>query len=352
MVLGELLDLYPDADIRTLLYDPGSQIGKIERKTIQTSALQKVPFSIKNFRMYLPLMPIMIEQFDLDDADLIFSNSCAVAHGVLSRPDQIHVAYLNRTMRYAWDLYQSDLRQFGVDRGLRRVLASSAYHYIRLWDFQAMQRPDLIISNSRTNAARIKKYYHRTSEVVYPPVETTKFYAEEQREEYYVFIGRLVPLKNVGQIVEAFNANGKMLYVVGDGPLRDELEATAKPNIVFCGQQSRIEIAQLLGRAKAFVNMSDEDFGIAVVEAQAAGAPVVAWNIGGVRETVLEGRTGVLFDERTPTALNKAIERLEQLTFIPEFLQAHAKQFDSERFKRQIMHLVDAACSGHKRLQR
>lgn len=337
-VLEQLLLCFPRAHVYTLLHKINSQSPIIESRQVTTSFLQKIP--IKDHRKLIALMPIAIEQFDLSDYDIIISNTFAVAHGIISKPSQYHLTYVNRTMRYAWDTYHDDLKAFGIGSGAKRAAASIGYHYLRLWDYAAFQRPDDVICNSSFSSQRVKKYYHRSSNIIRPPVETDDFYISSNREDYYVTVGRLVPLKGIDIMVSAFNKTGRSLVIIGDGPQYKDLKEKAGKNIKFMGHLQTPDIAQILSRARAYIAMSEEDFGIANVEAFSSGLPVIAWNSGGIASIVNHGDQGWLFNERSEEGLNIAItefENREHLFWEAQSIAQFAEQFSSQKFRQNIM---------------
>lgn len=346
-VLEEQLAVFPQADIYTLVHQTGSQPPLIESKYIRTSGLQKIP--VKNHRKLIALMPHAVEQFDFSDYDVVISNTFAIVHGVITRPEQLHVAYVNRTMRYAWDTYHQDLIEFGVNKGIKRAAASIGYHYLRLWDFAAFQRPDVILVNSPFSGQRIKKFYHRETKTLFAPVEIEQFTPSIERDDYYVTVGRLVPLKGVDLMVKAFNESGRQLIVIGDGPQMQELKQLAKSNIKFTGKLSTPEIAKILGRARGYLAMAEEDFGIANVEALASGCPVIAWGQGGVVYTVEHGKTGWLFGERTSEALNAAVAQAEQVSWpSAEEIAQRAYKFSASTYRRDFKKCIEEAWANQK----
>ncbi len=342
-VLEALLDRLPDASVRTLLYSPAAFAGSpIADRKIQTSFIDRLPGSTRRHRTLLPLMPIAIEQFDLSREDVVISNSHAVAHGVITNARQLHIAYINRTMTYAWESYHRDLVAFGVHRGLKGVASRIVYHRVRQWDYLAFQRPDVIVCNSEYSKRRVAKQYRRDAIVIYPPVDGLSS-ATRAPDDHYVFVGRLVPVKRVDLLVGAFNQLGRQLVIVGDGPLRAELQASAKANIRFVGWKSRAEVSAHVASARAFVFASEEDFGIAPVEAQMLGVPVIAFGGGGTAETIVPGRTGVLYPRQQVGDIVSAIETFElrERQFDAELILEHASAFTKERFQREFFGLVD-----------
>ncbi len=345
-VLEVILSLIPGAPVHTLVYNASLFTeSPIARADVRTSFLQRLPGSRRHYRLYLPLMPMAVEQFDLAGFDLILSMSDAVAHGVLTAPDQLHINYILTPMRYAWPLYHEYLRGAGLTRGPRSWLARSMLHYLRLWDLAAAGRVDQFIAISRWVAARVWRYYRRQAEVIYPPVAVERFHPFSPRDSYYITVSRLVPYKRVDLIVEAFNRLNRVLLVVGEGPGYGALKSRAGPEVRLLGRVPDGDLVELLGRARAFIFAAEEDFGIAPVEAMAAGCPVIAWGRGGVLETVVEGKTGVFFNEPTVEGLMEAVERfeVEESAFRAPDLQRHAARFSRARFERDFLKALDRA---------
>ncbi|MBU1118236.1 glycosyltransferase family 4 protein, partial [Patescibacteria group bacterium] len=312
-VLGELINLYPEADIFAL-YDfvPEDKRAFLHNKKVNTSFLQKMPLAKKHYRSYLPLMPIAIEQFDFSEYDIIISVSTAVAKGIITGPDQLHIAYINSPIRYAWDLTHQYLKQTGHDKGLKGIITKLILHYIRMWDFRTSAGPDLMIGNSNFIARRIDKVYRREAEVIYPPVDVNKFELCINKEDFYVTASRMVPYKKIDLIVEAFAMMpDKKLIVIGDGPEYDKIKAKAAPNVKLLGYQSDEVLKDHLSRAKAFVFAAEEDFGILPLEAQACGTPVIAFGKGGALETVKQDITGTFFYTQSANAIVEAVSKFD-----------------------------------------
>lgn len=352
-VCREIINMYPDADVYSLI----DFLSDTDRDTIlngkrsNTSVIQKFPFAKKFYRFYLPWFPYAIEQINLTDYDLIISSSYAVAKGVLTHSNQVHICYCHSPMRYLWDLYFSYIPK---TTWKNFILAYFMRHYIsklRQWDVISSNRVDVFVANSENIARRIKKVYRRKSVVVYPPLFTDKFQLVTEKEDYYVSASRLVPYKKVELAIQAFkNLPNKHLKVVGDGPEYDKLKQLAKgsPNIELLGFLEQKEFAKTLGNAKAFINSSYEDFGIAPVEAQACGTPIIAFAKGGVLETTIENKTAVYFYEQTPEAIIAAIEKFESSTLLsPEEIQQFATSFNNERFSNEFTKVIDQCLSNH-----
>ena len=295
-VLEQMIEVRPEADLFSLIdFVPPEDRAFLRGKPVETSFLQRMPLARTQYRTYLPLAPLAIEQFDLTGYDLVVSSSYVVAKGVLTSARQLHVSYVHSPVRYAWDLYWQYLREGRMERGLRSVAARAVLHYLRLYDVATAPRVDVFVANSQNVARRIWKTYRRRAAVLYPPVDTDAFTLERDKDDYYVTVSRLVPYKKVALLVEAFRRMpGRRLIVIGDGPERAKIEALAGPNVEVWGQQPAEVVRRTVAHARAFVFAAEEDFGIAPVEAQACGTPVIAYGVGGARETVLDGETGPL----------------------------------------------------------
>lgn len=328
-----LIDFLSDADRNKIL----------KGKHAHTSFIQKLPFAKDKYRNYLPLFPLAIEQFDLSAYDVVLSSSHAVAKGVLTHSNQLHIAYVHTPIRYAWDLYHQYLRESGLDRGLKGMLAKYFLHKIRLWDASTANRVDHYVANSRYIARRIKKTYGKPSDVIYPPVDVDKFTLREAKEEFYLTASRMVPYKKIDLIVEAFSQTDKKLLVIGDGPDMAKIKSKAGKNVELLGFASDETMADLMGRAKAFVFAAEEDFGITPVEAQACGTPVICFGRGGARETVLDGESGLYFMEQNTKELLAAVAKFEQNydKFEPVKIRENSLKFSRARFEAEIKSYVE-----------
>lgn len=343
-VVEQILAHYPDADLFSLVeFLPDHLKFFIQHKSVSTSFLQRLPFAEKHFRQYLPLMPLAVEQFDLDRYDVVVSSSHAVAKGALTRADQLHISYVHTPIRYAWDLHHSYLKGPGLSRGVKAIAVRATLHYLRLWDVATANRVDHFVANSRYIARRIWKTYRRPATVIYPPVAVDRFRPARQRDDFYLTVSRFVPYKRVDLIVAAFAQLGLPLVVIGDGSDRAKLQPLFTPNITWLGQQPDAVVTDYMQRCKAFVFAAEEDFGITPVEAQAAGAPVIAYGRGGVTETVIPGKTGQLFPEQSIESLIEAITQFEtsQQSFDPDMLHEHAAHYSPERFRKEFSTFVD-----------
>lgn len=345
-VVEQLLKLFPQADVFVIVdFLPEADRGFLKGHKITTSFIQKLPFARKKYRSYLPLMPLAVEQFDLSAYDLVISSSHAVAKGVITGPNQLHISYVHSPMRYAWDLQHQYLRESGLLTGLKGWLAKYLLHRLRLWDLRTANGVDVFVSNSAFIAKRIWKIYRREAQVIFPPVDVAAFTLCSEKEDCYLAASRMVPYKKMDLIVEAFtHMPDKQLVVIGDGPDRAKIEAIASkaPNIRFLGYQSNEVMKQQMQKAKAFVFAAEEDFGITPVEAQACGTPVIAFGKGGALETVVEGETGLFFAEQTVESLCEAITRFEQMggAFMPEACRRSAERFSEQVFYERFNQLV------------
>lgn len=338
-VLHAILELYPEADIFSLV-DYLSDRDRTEvlmGKKAHTSFIQDLPFARTHFRYYLPLFPKAIESFDLSAYDLIISSSWAVAKGVKTYDGQLHVSYCHTPIRYAWDLYDEYTQNLPQPK---KWLVRQTLQQIKAWDYNVADRVDYFIANSSFVQRRIKANYNRNAIVIHPPVNTTTFTCKSKKEDFYLTASRLVPYKKVSMIVEAFNKNGKPLVVIGSGEEYDLICKTAAPNITVMGWQPTEVIIDHMQRARAFVYGAEEDFGIVPVEAMSCGTPVIAYGVGGVRDSVIEGQTGLFFEEQTPNSLNIALERFETMRFDAETISDHAKKFSTNVFKEKLQNFI------------
>jgi len=341
-VLEQLLKLYPHADIFTIVdFLPQKDRMFLEGHKITTSFIQKLPFAKSKYRHYLPLMPLAIEQFDLSSYDLIISDSHAVAKGVITGPNQLHISYVHSPIRYAWDLQHQYLRESKLDHGIKAWMARYMLHKIRLWDIRTSNGVDHFIANSGFIAKRIWKVYRRESTVIYPPVDVEAFELYDKKEDFYLTASRMVPYKKIDLIVEAFSAMpDKKLIVIGDGPDFEKIRAKAGANIILMGYQPFEVLRDHMQRARAFVFAAEEDFGITPVEAQACGTPVIAFGKGGALETVADGVSGIFFDIQSVDSLCEAVERFETMVFDTGKVSINARKFSKERFLTELKSFI------------
>ncbi len=343
-VVEQVLALYPQAELFSLVNFLDDRLTHfIQHKSVHTSFIQQLPFSRRHFRQYLPLMPLAIEQLDVSDADVVISSSHAVAKGVLTRADQLHVSYVHTPIRYAWDLQQQYLAGSGLTQGLKGAIARLVLHYLRLWDLASANRVDCFVANSHYVARRVWKTYRRNATVIYPPVAVDRFQPDQPRDDFYFVLSRFVPYKRVDLIVAAFARLGLPLIVMGDGADKDQIHRLATPNIQILPPQSETAVADYMARCKAFVYAAEEDFGIAAVEAQAAGAPVIAFGKGGATETVIPGKTGLFFEAQTVESLMGAVRDVESgaYRFDPTHARQNAEKFSTARFQQEFSRFID-----------
>ena len=343
-VLVALLDIFPDADIYSLIYFPEKFIGTVlEKRSIKTSWLQKLTRYTKNHRLLLPLMPQAIESLDLHAYDLVISSSFAVAKGIKTGPDQYHVAYIHSPMRYAWDMENEYLEQSRIGSGISGLITRYMLHRLRIWDVTSSHSVDHFIANSSFVARRIKKYYQREAVIINPPVNIEEFPLVKSKFKYYVTSARLVSYKRLDLIVSAFNNfDERELIVMGEGPQLPKIKSLAGPNVQVLGFQKRSRYIELISNARAFIFIAREDFGIAPVEAQAAGTPVIAYGAGGALETVVDGKTGVLFYKQDVISLREAIHRFENMSVKLEATdcRTNAELFNEAVFKRKMLAFI------------
>ncbi len=351
-VLSEMLKELPNADIFCLVdFSNGRFRDKFFGKMFQTSMLQKFRLLPKMYRYLFPLMPISIEQFDLSGYDLIISNSHAVAKGVITGPDQLHVSYCYTPMRYAWDLQHQYLREQRLNRGSRGLFARLSFHIARMWDIRTSNGVDHFIACSNYISRRIWKAYRRTSHVIYPGVDTEYFQLGSEKADYYFTSSRLVPYKKVGLIVEAFKRMpNRKLVVIGDGPQYKEVLRNAGENVLVLGFQNDEVLLNHMQSAKAFIFAAEEDFGITPLEAQACGTPVLAFGRGGASETVIDGVTGLHFWSQSVEAICDVVDRFESIAadFDAPTIRKHAEKFSIERFRAEFKECIDGLWQAHK----
>lgn len=348
-VLEQMFQVFPIADIFSLIdFLPQDGRNFIQNKKTKTSFLQHIPFARKKYRSLLPLMPLAIEQLDLSEYDLIISSSYAVAKGVLTGPDQLHLCMCYSPIRYAWDLQHQYLRESGLERGLKGWIARFILHKIRMWDYRSANGVDGFIAISEFIARRIWKVYRRESTVIYPPVDVASFPMQKEKEDFYLTASRMVPYKRIDLIVDAFKTMpDKKLVVIGDGPDFLKIKQKAGKNVELLGYQPVSVLRDHLQRAKAFIFAAEEDFGIVPLEAQACGTPVVAFAKGGALETVRSQseikKTGLFFYEQSVDSLRKAVLEFEALqdTFLPEDCRQNALRFSPERFREEFKEYVE-----------
>lgn len=349
LVVKEILQ-HIDADLYAMIdFESSNPDSYLYKRKIGTTFLQKMPMAKKGVQKYLPLLPLAIEQIDLREYDIVLSSSHAVAKGVITSPQQLHICYCHTPMRYAWEMTFDYLDNSKAGRGIAGILTRYILHRLREWDVISANRVDYFIANSKHTARRIWRSYRREAEVIYPPVEQEKFKYTEEKEDYYITVARLVSYKKVSLIVQAFNEMGKPLIVIGSGPELPQIRRMAKPNVKILGWQPESVVCESLEKAKAFVYAACEDFGIALVEAQACGTPVIAYRGGGAGETVRDIRqhpkdgTGLLFGEQTVASIIEAVESFEtsRQKIAPEKVKEQALKFTPKIFAERYLSFVE-----------
>lgn len=339
-VLLALHDLFPAAPIYTSIYAPARVDARFHTLDIRTTALQRLPRAEWYHKALLPAYPLAFESLDLRAYDLILSDSSAFAKGIIPRPDALHVCYCHAPMRFAWnyDEYVEGERLGPVARALLRPVMLG----LRVWDVTSAARVDAFLANSPAVAARIAKYYRRTATVLPPPVDVGQFALSQHQGDYFLVVSRLVPYKRLDLAVTACARAGVPLWVVGTGRDEARLRGLAGPTVRFLGQRTDAEVCDLMARCRALIFPGEDDFGLAPVEAQAAGRPVIAYGRGGALSSVVDGVTGLFFAEQTPEALVAALRRFEAMTFDTHVIRRHAETFDTACFQRRLLQFIEA----------
>lgn len=344
-VFAELLRVYPDADVFTLVASDNviKELGI--NKNVTESFICHLPFAHKWYRKYMQFFTMAIEGFDLSKYDLVISSSSSVAKGILTRADQVHICYCHSPARYVWDLCPQYLKEAGLTSRFNplALYARSVMHDFRIWDVASANRVDYFIANSNYISKRINKVYRRESTVIYPPVNIDNYALSMNHGDYYYTASRMVPYKKIDLIVSAFaQMPDKQLFVAGTGPDLKKIQKLVTPNVHLLGYVSDEEMMRYMSGAKAFVFAAEEDFGIVPVEAQATGTPVICFGKGGTLETVVDGQTGVYFNEQTEASLIDAVSRFEQMSFDPLVVRRNAEKFSQEKFRENISNFVNS----------
>ena len=342
-----LIELFPEAEVYTLFYDPQIKKKFFTKTKIKTSFLQKFPAVLKKkYQLLLPFLPVAAETLDFREFDVVISSSFSFAKGIITRPQTKHICYCYSPNRYLW-----------LNKNQRTVLwknpvSKLLFHYVRIWDRQASERVDQFIAISKTVQQRIKKYYKRESTVIYPPVKiaNTKYEIRntKYKHEFYLIVSQLRRYKRIDLAVDAFNKLGLKLVIIGEGPERERLERKAKKNIKFLGWQPDRVVNKYYKNCTAFIFSSEDDFGIAPIEAMMHAKPVLAYRKGGAIETVIEGKTGEFFDWQHSAVLADGIRRLRQnlLKYNPKFISTHAHKFSRERFEKEFKKFINKVAAN------
>ncbi len=345
-VVEMLHRIYPSAPVFTSLYDARKMPATFRQMDVRTSFLQRLPLSRRAPKLLLPLYPAAFESLDLRHYDVVLSSSSAFAKGVITGPEALHVCYCHTPMRFAWR-YHDYVEREGFSAPVRWLLGLIISR-LRVWDVVTANTVDCFVANSHTVARRIRKAYGRSAEVIHPPVDCRRFRPADRIDDFFLIVSRLRAYKRIDIAVAAFNQLGLPLKIVGDGDDRGRLQHMAAPNVEFLGHRPDGDVAELLAQCQALIFPGEEDFGIAPLEAQAAGRPVIAYGAGGALETVVDGETGILFGEPTAEALAAAVRSFEPAKFDPARVRQHAEQFDVSVFERRITEFVAAKVREHK----
>lgn len=344
-LLAEILGLYPQADLHALIHNKQNLVGTpLEGRIVNTSFMQYIPRVEHLYRGLLPLMPFAIEHMNVHKYDVVLSISHAVAHGIKTSKEQIHISYVCTPMRYAWHLQDDYLHLHHLDKPLIGSAARLTLSLLRHWDRESASQADHLLAISHWTAQKIQQAWARESHVIYPPVDVERFSPAKEREDFYIHVSRLVPYKMTAEIIRAFNDLKLPLVVIGDGPEMPHLQKLAKDNIKLLGHQTDEVVTDLLNHAKAFVYMAVEDFGIAMVEAQAAGCPVIAYGKGGAVEIVQDGETGLLFQDQTSGSLSEAVLQSQTMRLNSEASKENAARFSSKRFQVELLAYMESVC--------
>ena len=347
-VAAAMHDSFPSAPIYTTVALPHRLPKELRGADIRTSAMQRLPGMEQRFRQYFMLYPFAVEHFDLSEYDLIFSSSSGYAKGVRRRKDAIHVCYCHTPMRWVWR-YEDYVARENFGRVSRSLLPISLWG-LKKWDLRAAQQPNYYIANSHLVAQRIKQTYGREAFVIPPPIDVDRFQMSAQTDDYYLVLSRLVPYKRIDLAIEACKRLGRRLLIIGDGPDRQRLEKLGGPKTEFLGRQTDSQVNRYASRCRALLFPGEEDFGMVPLEVNAAGRPVIAFRGGGAMETVVEGVTGVFFNQPTSLALVEAIEDFESRTWNQQIMRRHAERFDRSVFAFRVLQFLGSvapsSCAG------
>lgn len=352
-VVLDLLEAFPQADLYTSIYN-AKKLPQFAKYKPQTSFINRLPFAQKKHQLYLALMPYAFESFDLSQYDIVISSSFACSKGVITKPETLHICYCHTPMRYVWGAYLDFINRYKLPK-IIKLLAKPLLHKLRIWDFVAAKRVDQFVANSRYIQTRIQKFYQSPSQVLNPAIEETldqhEALPEFRDQAFYLAIGRLTSHKRFDIIIKAFNQSQKTLVVAGEGAILNDLkQQNTNPNTHFVGFVSKAQRAWLYIKAQALIFPQKEDFGIVPVEAQSYGCSVIAYNKGGIQDTIQDGVHGVLFDSQTANSLNQAINRHSKIRFDKQQILQHAKQFSKTEFQSKIKEIVTSAYDAHKQI--
>ncbi|MDD5083473.1 MAG: glycosyltransferase [Candidatus Moranbacteria bacterium] len=345
-VLEVFTELFPYAPIYTLIYDQDAMQGLFAGKDIRTSFLQRFAWIRRNHRLFPPLMPLAIEQFDFSQYDIVLSDSSSYAKGIITKPKTLHICYMHTPMRYAWDDCQKYTQDFGFPKFITRFVPFFM-NPIRLWDKASADRVDNFLANSRFVAKRIWKYYRKEANIIHPPVDVNRFFIAPKQEDYFLMVGRLIAYKRHDIAIEAFNSLGLPLKIIGRGLEIERLKKIAGPNIEFLGRVSDEELPEYYAKCRAFIFPQEEDFGIVAIEAMASGRPLIAYRGGDIAEHLENGKMGMFFERQDAAAIVEAVTNFKDGDYDPTYIRNKALQFDKDHFKAKIKEYVQSALAEH-----
>tara|TARA_S200000501_G_scaffold190210_1_gene179138 strand:+ start:132978 stop:134087 length:1110 start_codon:yes stop_codon:yes gene_type:complete len=345
-VLENIIDVFPNSGIITNYYNEKKISRHLLKRISKTSFIQDLPFVKLLYRHYLPLYPLALKRIKIKNSDLVISSESGPAKGIQVGDNIPHICYTHTPMRYIWDMQEE---YFG--KGMKRMFLQPVINYLRNWDYNSAQKLDCIIANSQYVKERIARFWKRESEVIYPPVDTNKFSISKNISEYYLIFGQSTKYKRHDIAVKAFNENKRQLIIIGEGEELPNLKSNAKKNITFLGRVEDNSLKKHLSKCKALIFPGIEDFGIVPVEAMASGRPVIAFDRGGAKETIIDKKTGLFFNEQTPKSLNKKIDEFESIahSFDPGYIKKHSEKFDKEIFKNHFKKYVEDFVMNYKK---
>jgi len=336
-MLQVLCSIFPNAPIYTLMYDREATGGIFDGKVVRTSFLQNFPFAKKHHHLFPLLMPLGIEQFDFSQFDVVISISASFAKGIITKPATRHICLCLTPPRFLWDNSQKFMEEFGYPSFIKKIIPPFIT-YLRIWDKEASCRVDDFWSISKFVKDRVRKYYNRDSELIYPPINVSKFNISNEVGDYFLMVGRLVSYKRFDLAVHAFNKLGLPLKIIGIGPEMNKLKKISKKNVEFLGLVSDEILAKYYSKARALVFPQEEDFGIVPLESMASGRPVIAFRGGGAVETVIGDKTGVFFDEQSEESIIDSIRKFNDMRFDPAVCRSRAEEFDTGIFRKNVLH--------------